>query len=76
MAHTIEDLIIELADKYTVNHSNESYYNNKAMLEEFYARVDLKFYPHDRFSSYEEYVNYLKEQGLAFDAPEGMYKNE
>lgn len=27
------------------------------------------FYP-DRFSSYDEYVKYLKEKGLAFDAPE------
>ena len=33
------------------------------------------FYP-DNFSSYEEYVNYLKEKGFAFDAPEGMYKTE
>ena len=33
------------------------------------------FYP-DRFSSYEEYVDYLKEKGLAFEAPEGMYKTE
>ena len=32
------------------------------------------FYPEDRFSSYDEYVTYLKEKGLAFDAPEGMYK--
>lgn len=28
------------------------------------------FYPEDRFSSYDEYVKYLKEKGLAFDAPE------
>lgn len=28
------------------------------------------FYPEDRFSSYEEYVMYLKESGFAFDAPE------
>ncbi len=27
------------------------------------------FYP-DRFSSYEEYVKYLKEKGFAFDAEE------
>lgn len=27
------------------------------------------FYP-DNFSSYEEYVKYLKEKGLAVDAPE------
>lgn len=27
------------------------------------------FYPEDRFSSYEEYINYLKEKGFAFDAP-------
>lgn len=33
------------------------------------------FYP-DEFSSYEEYVDYLKEKGLAFEAPEGMYKTE
>jgi hypothetical protein len=34
------------------------------------------FYPEDRFSSYEEYVKYLKEKGLALEAPEGMYKTE
>ena len=33
------------------------------------------FYP-DNFSSYEEYVDYLKEKGLAFEAPEGMHKTE
>ena len=32
------------------------------------------FYP-DRFSSYEEYVKYLKERGFAFEAPKGMYGN-
>lgn len=40
MAHTIEDKIIELADKYTLNHSNENYLNNKAMLEEFRAYLE------------------------------------
>ena len=39
MAHTIEDKIIELADRYTLNHSDESYLNNKAMLEEFRAYI-------------------------------------
>ena len=34
------------------------------------------FYPEDRFSSYDEYVKYLKEKGLAFEAPEGMYETE
>ena len=34
------------------------------------------FYPEDRFSSYEEYVKYLKEKGLAFDAPEGRHKTK
>ena len=34
------------------------------------------FYPEDRFSSYEEYVDYLKEKGFAFEAPDGMYKIE
>lgn len=33
------------------------------------------FYP-ENFSSYEEYVDYLKEKGLAFDAPEGIYKEK
>ena len=32
------------------------------------------FYP-DNFSSYEEYVDYLKERGLAFEAPEGHVQN-
>jgi len=31
------------------------------------------FYP-DRFLSYDEYVKYLKEIGLALEAPKGMYK--
>lgn len=44
MAHTIEYKIIELADKYTLNHSNESYLNNKAMLEEFQAYVKPEIY--------------------------------
>ena len=30
------------------------------------------FYPENRFSSYEEYVNYLIENGFAIEAPEGM----
>ena len=30
------------------------------------------FYP-DNFSSYEDYIKYLKEKGLALEAPEGMY---
>ena len=34
-----------------------------------------KFYP-DNFSSYEEYVNYLKEKGFALEAPADMYKTE
>ena len=28
-----------------------------------------RFYPKDRFSSYEEYIEYLKKRRLAFDAP-------
>lgn len=30
----------------------------------------MKYYPEDRFSSYEEYMQYLKEIGFAFEAPE------
>lgn len=33
------------------------------------------FYP-DRFSSYEEYVIYLKEKGLSFEAPDEMYNKQ
>lgn len=33
------------------------------------------FYPEDRFSSYEEYVKYLKEKGLALEAPEGTHES-
>lgn len=47
MAHTIEDKIIELADKYTLNHSNESYLNNKTMLEEFQEYVKSEMYYYD-----------------------------
>lgn len=39
MAHTVDDLIIEIADKYTINNSNESYQANKDMLEEFYVKL-------------------------------------
>lgn len=33
--------------------------------------MSWNFYPEDRFSSYEEFVKYLKEKGLAFEVPEG-----
>ena len=33
------------------------------------------YYPKE-FSSYEEYVKYLKEKGFALEAPDGMYKIE
>lgn len=33
------------------------------------------FYP-DNFSSYEDYVKYLKEKGFAFDAPERINKTK
>ena len=33
------------------------------------------FYPDD-YASYEEYVNYLKDNGLAFDAPENYLKEK
>ena len=52
MAHTIEDKIIELADKYTLNHSNESYLNNKTMLEEFQEYVKSEMYDYDAGVSY------------------------
>ena len=38
--------------------------------------MSWNFYPDDRFSSYEEYVKYLKDIGFAFEAPEGMYKTK
>jgi hypothetical protein len=31
--------------------------------------MSWNFYPENRFSSYEEYVNYLIENGLALEAP-------
>lgn len=31
---------------------------------------NLNFYPEDRFASCEEYINYLKENNLAFEAPQ------
>ena len=34
------------------------------------------FYPEDRFSSYEEYVKYLKEKEFALEATKDMYKTE
>lgn len=29
-----------------------------------------KYFPSDRFASYEEYIEYLKQEGLAVDAPQ------
>jgi len=48
--------------------------------EGMYDWVDFKdagwkYYPKDRFSSYEEYAQYLKREGLAVDAPKGKYNN-
>lgn len=31
--------------------------------------MSWNFYPSERFSSYDEYVEYLKNKGFAFDAP-------
>ena len=38
--------------------------------------MSWNFYPEKRFSSYEEYVKYLKEKGFALEAPEGMYNTK
>ncbi len=38
---TAEDAIINIADKYTVDHSDESYKRNKEMLTEFAQRMGL-----------------------------------
>ena len=38
---TTEDVIINIADKYTVEHSDESYKRNKEMLTEFAQRMGL-----------------------------------
>ena len=35
-----------------------------------------KFYPSDRFSSYEEYIEYLKNKGFAVEAPQNMSKKK
>lgn len=37
--------------------------------------MSWEYYPKE-FSSYEEYVKYLKEKGFALEAPEGMYKTK
>jgi len=34
--------------------------------------MSYKYFPIE-FSSYEEYIKYLKEKGLALEASEGMY---
>lgn len=34
-----------------------------------------KYFPIE-FSSYEDYIKYLKEKGLALEAPDGMYNNK
>jgi len=36
--------------------------------------MSWNFYPENRFSSYDDYVKYLKERGFAMEAPEGMYE--
>ena len=38
--------------------------------------MSWNFYPEDRFSSYNDYVKYLKERGFALEAHEGTYKTE
>ena len=38
---TAEDAIINIANKYTVDHSDESYKRNKEMLTEFAQRMGL-----------------------------------
>ena len=38
---TVDDVIINIADKYTVDHSEESYMINKRMLTEFAQRMGL-----------------------------------
>ena len=38
---TVDDVIMNIADKYTVDHSNESYRTNKKMLTEFAQRMGL-----------------------------------
>ncbi len=35
--------------------------------------MPYKYFPSE-FSSYEDYIKYLKEKGFAIEAPEGMYK--
>ena len=36
--------------------------------------MSWNFYPEDRFSSYDDYVKYLKEIGFAIEAPKEMYE--
>lgn len=38
---TVDDVIMNIADKYTVDHSDESYKRNKEMLTEFAQRMGL-----------------------------------
>lgn len=38
--------------------------------------MSWNFYPEDRFSSYDDYIKYLKEMGFALEAPEGMHKED
>lgn len=35
--------------------------------------MSWNFYPEDRFSSYDDYVKYLKERGFALEAPNKIY---
>ena len=37
--------------------------------------MSYKYFPNE-FSSYEDYIKYLKEKGLAIEVPEGMYGKE
>ena len=37
--------------------------------------MTYKYFPNE-FSSYEDYIKYLKEKGLALDVPERMYGKE
>lgn len=68
MSHTIDDRIMELADEYTLNHSDEDYLSNMAMLNEFKQEMIDKA------------CEWLKEHAKAFgyaeatDAWEATYK--
>lgn len=62
MAHTVEDLIIEIADKHTTNKSNKQYSFLKNVLEDFVIELTS-----DERCYGDLLTNYLKDKNQCYE---------